>query len=683
MKTMINPLLNGGLLPPFSTLKPEHIEPAVHQVIQENKTALEVLLADDNRPPDWDNLIEVLDNLEDRLDNLWSTVSHLFSVDNSKELREIYDRCLPLVTEYSTSLSQNEALYQRISALRDRAGSLGLSTSQVKVLDDYLLDFKLAGVTLEAEEKQRFRELENKLSKLSMQFSNNLLDATHDWTLLITDRVRLAGIPESALSDAENAAHQKGLEGFLLTLDFPSFHAVTTYADDEALRREVYTAYVTRASDQNGGDRRWDNAPLIDEILRLRGEKAGLLGFVDYTELSMATKMAESSSDVVDFLEKLVVRGRPVAEREFRQLEEFSATLGKRHLEAWDIPYYSEKLRTHLFDISQEAMRAYFPVEKVKAGLFQIAGRLFGISIEPNKTYDTWHPSVEAFDIFRAGKLIARVFLDLYTRDSKRSGAWMAGCRTRRKLEDGSLQLPAAYLVCNFSEGKGAKPSLLTHPEVTTLFHEFGHGLHHLLTTEESLRVSGINGVAWDAVELPSQLLENWCWNKESINLISSHFETGEPLPEDELDKLLAAKNFQAGMKMMRQLELGLFDFELHRGLARLAPGYVRDTMQEVRAKTAVYSVPEFNRFENSFSHIFAGGYAAGYYSYYWAEVLSADVFSRFDAAGVLDEATGRRFLDKILCRGGADKALQLFKDFMGREPSIEALLAQKGIPAG
>lgn len=677
---MNNPLLSEGLLPPFSRLKPEYIEPAIKQVISENQSSLDELLSKEDTAPDWKSVISVLDNLEARLENLWSTVSHLFSVNNSKELREIYDRCLPLVTEYSTSLSQNDVLYRRIKALRERADELTLSDAQIKVLDDYLLEFKLAGITLDADKKQRFKEIEKQLGQLSMRFSNNVLDATHGWTRHFTEAGQLAGLPETALRVAEEAARQKGLEGYLLTLDFPCYQAVTTYADDHNLRREIYTAYVTRASDQGEGSRDLDNARLIDEILELRREKADLLGFESYAELSLVTKMADNPGKVVGFLEELVMRGRSVAEREFSELSEFAATLGKDTLEAWDLPYYSEKLRTHLYDISQEELRAYFPAEKVKAGLFQIVDKLFGISIAPNTQYETWHSSVEAYDIFRDGELIARFFLDLYTRDSKRGGAWMHGCRTRRILDDGSLQLPAAYLICNFSGGKGGKPSLLTHTEVTTLFHEFGHGVHHLLTRENSLRVSGINGVAWDAVELPSQLMENWCWNKESIKLISSHYQTGDPLPEQMLEKMLEAKNFQAGLKMMRQLEFGLFDFELHRGLTNLGPGYVRDTMQAIRDKTSVIATPRFNRFENSFSHIFAGGYAAGYYSYYWAEVLSADVFSKFEAAGVLDEKTGRTYLDKILSRGGAVKALELFKDFMGREPQIDALLAQKGI---
>ncbi len=679
---MSNPLLSETKLPRFEELELGHIEPAVKQVIADNRQALDELLAVD-QAPDWNNLIMVLDNLEDRLDNLWSTVSHLFAVNNSTELREIYNRCLPLVMEYSTELSQNEELYRRIASLRERAAALQLSASQVKVLDDYLLEFTLAGVALDADKKERFKDAAKQLSQLSTSFSNNVLDATHSWSRHVTDAQQLSGLPDVALGAAKDAARQKGLEGYLLTLDFPCYQAVTSYADDENLRRDIYTAFVTRASDQADANGEWDNGPVIDEILALRRQKADLLDFDSYAELSLATKMADSADRVLEFLLQLVSKGKPVAEQEFSQLQEFAATLGKDELNAWDVAYYSEKLRKQLYDISQEELRAYFPVEKVKAGLFEIVGQLFGITIEPNSSYETWHPSVETYDIFKDGTPVARFYFDLYTRDSKRSGAWMHDCRTRRLLNDGSLQLPAAYLVCNFTEGQDQKPALLTHREVTTLFHEFGHGLHHLLTRESSLRVSGIHGVAWDAVELPSQLLENWCWNEQSIGLISAHHETGEPLPAEMLGRMLAARNFQAGLQMMRQLEFGLFDFELHRGLADLKPGYVRDTMQQVRDKTAVFTTPGFNRFENSFSHIFAGGYAAGYYSYYWAEVLSADVFSRFDRDGVLNAQTGRSFLDKLLSRGGGAKALELFKDFMGREPQIDALLAQKGIPAG
>jgi oligopeptidase A len=679
---MENPLLIDQELPSFSNLKNEHIEPAIRQIIEENEQALKQLLSAEEDDIQRGNLIQNLDNLEDRISNAWSTISHLFSVNNSPELREIYDRCQPLITEYFTNLSQNKTLYSRIKSLDLKSNELGLSESQRSVIEGYLLDFTLAGVDLEPSQQLRFKEVEKRLSQLSMKFSNNVLDSTHAWSKHIQDKKQLSGIPEQPLATAEAAAIQRKLDGYVLTLDFPCYHAVVTYADEEELRREIYTAYVTRASDQNAGDEKWKNEEIVYETLKLRKEKADILGYQSYADLSLAKKMADNPSKVIAFLNDLSSKGKPVAEQEFKQLKEYAASLGKQELNAWDVPYYSEKLQKELFDISQEELRPYFPIAKVKQGLFEIVEKLYGIQVVQNNKHDTWHPSVEAYDVFSGGELIARFYLDLYTRDSKRGGAWMGECRSRRELDSGNIQLPAAYLVCNFSKGTGNVPSLLTHNEVTTLFHEFGHGLHHILTVESNLRVSGINGVAWDAVELPSQLMENWCWDKKSINLISSHYETGEALPDSLLEKMLAARNFQAGMKMMRQLEFALFDFELHRGLDNLGTDYVRETLSRTREKTAVFTTPEFNRFENSFSHIFAGGYAAGYYSYYWAEVLSADVFSRFKKAGIFDVETGREFLKKILSRGGSVKALKLFKEFMGREPETKALLQQKGMPA-
>ena len=678
---MENPLLSDQVLPSFSKIKVDHIEPAMCQVIAENEKMLKALIAEEYVILDWDNLITVLDNMEDRLTNIWSTISHLYSVKNSSELRIIYDRCQSMVTEYSTNLSQNKPLYDRIIALATRCEELNLTESQKKVIEDYQLDFRLAGVDLESKQKQQFKQIEKQLNQQSNRFSNNVLDATHAWSKHVTDAKQLRGIPELALETASTTAKQKGLDGHLLTLDFPCYNAVTTYADSEELRREIYTAFVTRASAESEYDDEWNNEAVINEILQLRKEKAAILGYENFAELSLAKKMAGSADKVLVFLNDLIAKGRPVAEKEFEELEEYAGSLGQSELQAWDVAYYSEKLRKKQYDVSSEEIREYFPITRVKQGLFSIVEQLYGVTVKSNGKYDTWHPSVKGYDIYRDDKLIARFFMDLYTRENKRSGAWMAECRSRRELDDGTIALPAAYLVCNFTEGTNKQPSLLTHIEVTTLFHEFGHTLHHLLTIESNLRVSGINGVAWDAVELPSQLMENWCWDKEAIQLISSHYETGQPLPEQMLEKMLAARNFQAGMKIVRQLEFGLFDFSLHVGLDQLGPGYVRETILQARQKAAVYPAPEFNRFENSFSHIFAGGYAAGYYSYFWAEVLSADVFSRFKKEGVLNAETGREFLGKILSRGGSVKALKLFKDFMGREPEIDALLEQKGIP--
>jgi oligopeptidase A len=680
---MENPLLIEHELPPFSALKNEHIEPAIKQIIAENEQVLDALLAVEPDVADWNSLIQVLDNLEDRLTSVWTTVSHLFGVSNSNELREIYDTCLPLITEYSTKLAQNKSLFDRINTLASRSDELGLSDSQKKVLDDYILDFRLSGVNLEPDEQVEFKNIEKRLNKLASEFSNNVLDATRAWSKFVEDKQELAGLPDVALATAAETARQRDLEGYVLTLDFPCYIAVLTYADNEALREEIYTASVTKASNQNKDSIEWNNEEVIDEILRLRNQKSAILGYKSFTELSLAKKMAEAPADVLGFLNDLVAKGRPVAEKEFEALVSFAASEGKPDLHAWDIPYYGEKLRKAQFNISQEELRPYFPVNKVKQGMFEIVEKLYGIRTELNESYDTWHPSVEAYDVYSGDTLIARFFLDLFTRENKRSGAWMDNCKSRRRLSDNTIQIPAAYLVCNFSEATSELPSLLTHLEVTTLFHEFGHGLHHILTAESELRVSGINGVAWDAVELPSQLMENWCWDENAIGLISSHYETGEALPKEILDRMLEARNFQAGMQMMRQLEFALFDFNLHNELEKLGPGYVRDIMLQARGKTAVFQTPDFNRFENSFSHIFAGGYAAGYYSYYWAEVLSADVFSKFTDAGVTDPAIGKEFLSKLLSRGGAVKALNLFKDFMGREPQIGAFLEQKGIPAG
>ena len=677
---MSNPLLSHDTLPPFNSIDIACMEPAIKQIIAENTQVLEYLVAKQTEEQTWDSLIQVLDNLEDRLVNAWSVIEHLFGVNNSEELREVYQRCQPLVTEYRTELAQNADLYERINGLRNRADELDLTASQIKVLDDYLLDFQLAGVTLPDKEKSRFKQIEDELGQLSIRFSNNLLDATHAWSKHVTDAAQLSGLPELALKTAAEAAKQKQLEGYLLTLDAPCYIAVMTYADDEELRKEIYTAYNTRASDQGGSNPQWNNETVMQEILSLRQEQAGLLGYGNFAEVSLAKKMAEAPQQVMQFLEDLLTRGKPVAEAEYKELQNFARSRGTEQLSAWDVAYYSEKLRKQKFDVSQEELRAYFPLDRVKEGLFNIVGILYGLDIELNTEYEVWHPSVEAYDIRKDGKVIAHFYFDLFTRDSKRGGAWMGECRTRRRLDSGSIQLPAAYLVCNFAAGTEGQPPQLTHSEVTTLFHEFGHGLHHMLSQEIALRVSGINGVAWDAVELPSQLMENWCWDKKSLELISGHWESGEPLPDDLLHRMLAARNFQSGMKMLRQLEFALFDFELHCRTEPCSESAIRQTMRDVRSRTSVYATPEFNRFENGFAHIFAGGYAAGYYSYYWAEVLSADVFSRFSETGVLDSATGKQFLDKLLSRGGAAKALQLFKDFMGREPDVTALLIQKGM---
>ncbi len=678
-----NPLLQFDQLPDFPEISAEHIEPAVTGVLSQNSEVLIALLASakNKTEPDWDSLMAPLEEMEDNLNKVWSTASHLNAVNNTGPIREAYNKCQPLITQYYTELGQNRALFECVEALNARAQKLKLSNTQRKVLRDYLLDFKLAGVDLDDDKKETFAAVEAKLSKLSTKFSNNVLDSTMAWSKLISDDTDLAGVPEASMQTAADLAQSKDQEGYLLTLDAPCYIAISTHADNRQLREEMYTAFTTRASDQGGHDLQFDNTGIIAEILACRAQLAQLLGYHNYAEVSVARKMAKSVGRVNDFLADLATLAVPAAQAEFEELSEFALQEhGIAELKAWDIAYYSEKLRKRNFDISQEELRPYFPLTQVQEGLFAIASRIYGIEIRANTQMSKWNPLVQAFDVSRNNKVIARFYFDVFTREGKRSGAWMAECRSRRQLADESIQTPVAYLVCNFSKGSEKSPALLSHNEVTTLFHEFGHGLHHMLTAETHLRCSGISGVAWDAVELPSQLMENWCWDKQAIALISSHFETKEPLPEALLNKLLQAKNFQAGMRTVRQLEFAMFDFKLHQLAGPFNSDLVSQVMEDVRALTSVYDVPSSNRFANGFSHIFAGGYAAGYYSYKWAEVLSADVFSVFAETGVFNQATGEAFLNKVLSRGGSDDASVLFEAFMGREPQLEALLKQDGL---
>lgn len=680
-----NPLLQFDRLPDFGAIRAEHIQPAITEVLADNNAQLDKLIADLNgKSPDWENLMDRLDDMEDRLSKVWSTASHLNGVCNTPEIRDAYNGCQPMITEYYAGLGQNRALFELVTQLSERADELALTRSQRKILRDMLLEFELAGVSLSAEQQPRFTEIQTRLSDLSNRFGNNVLDATTGWSHLIKSEDELAGVPALTIQAAKEAAERKSQQGYLLTLDFPCYFAVMSYADNAALRETMYRAFTSRAA--NTEDSAKDNSGIIKEILALREEMADILGYPNYAAVSVATKMARSVADVNHFLDDLIKHSRPAAEKEFAELQAFARDVhAVSSIQAWDVPYYSEKLRKQDFDLSQEELRPWFPLAKVQQGMFAIVETLYGISIERDRTASVWHEDVEFYNIRRDGELVARFYLDLFTREGKRGGAWMADCRSRRlTMTNGqpvSQQIPVAYLVCNFAPPTSDKPALLTHNDVTTLFHEFGHGLHHMLTQENYLRCSGIAGVAWDAVELPSQLMENWCWDNESLGLISGHYETGEPLPQTLLDKMQAAKNFQAGMKSVRQLEFALFDFQLHQTpIADSQQDVVRSVMKGARDKAAVYPVPDENRFENSFSHIFAGGYAAGYYSYKWAEVLSADVFSQFQANGVLDSGTGQAFLDKILSKGGGEDALTLFVDFMGREPDMTALLRQDGL---
>ena len=680
---MSNPLLETHELPPFSAIQPEHIEPAISQLIGANRTHLQELLSGLNQP-NWDNLVAPLEAQGDVLDQAWSPVSHLNAVCNNDALRTAYNNSLALLTEYGTEVSQNTELYKAYQTLADSEDYGRLTQVQKQAIDNALRDFRLGGVALDGEQKKRFGAIQKRLSELSTQFSNNVLDATQAWFKHFTDAEALAGLPESALAQAAQAATQKQLSGYVVTLDFPSYLAVMMYADNRQLREEMYTAYVTRASaDGKKADgssaAQWDNSALITETLALRHELAQLLGFNNYAERSLASKMAESTQQVLDFLNELAQKSRPLAERDMQELRDFAATQGCADLQPWDMTYYSEKLRVEKYAISQEELRPYFPAERVINGMFDVVKRLYDIDIVQVAVFDSWHPDVRFYHIFKSGEKIASFYLDLFAREHKRGGAWMADCRVRRKTETGT-QLPVAFLTCNFTPPVGDTPSLLTHDEVTTLFHEFGHGLHHMLTQIDVAAVSGINGVAWDAVELPSQFLENWCWEPEAIPLISAHYQTAEPLPQALLDKMLAAKNFQSGMQMVRQLEFSLFDFRLHTEYDPAKPQDPQVVLDQVRREVAVVQAPAFNRFQNSFSHIFAGGYAAGYYSYKWAEVLSADAFSRFEEEGIFNAQTGESFLCEILQQGGSKAPMELFINFRGREPSIEALLRHSGL---
>ena len=676
--TAANPLLQDFDLPPYSQIKPEHVEPAVEQILADSRVAIAELLKTQQASPSWDGLVLALDELNARLGRAWGPVSHLNAVCNNAELRAAYEACLPKLSEYWTEMGQNKPLFEAYDALAKSPAAAGFDVAQKTILDHALRDFRLSGIDLPAEQQKRYGEIQMKLSELASRFSNQLLDATQAWTKHITDEAALAGLTDSAKAQMAQAAQAKELDGWLITLEFPSYYAVMTYADDRALREEVYTAYCTRASDQGPNAGQHDNGPVMAEILDLRQELARLLGFAHYSELSLASKMAESTEQVLHFLRDLAVRSKPFAEQDLAELKAFAAEQGVQDLASWDVGYFSEKLRQQRYSISQEEVRAWFPIDKVLSGLFAIVQKLYGIEIQELHDFDTWHPDVRLFEIRENGAHVGRFFFDLYARANKRGGAWMDGARDKRRAADGSLVSPVANLVCNFTPAVGGKPALLTHDEVTTLFHEFGHGLHHLLTRVEHAGASGINGVAWDAVELPSQFMENWCWEPEGLALISGHYETGEALPQALLDKMLAAKNFQSGLMMVRQLEFSLFDFELH---ATHGDGRsVLQVLEDIRDEVAVVRPPAFNRFANSFAHIFAGGYAAGYYSYKWAEVLSADAFSRFEEEGVLNPATGRAFREAILARGGSQEPMVLFVDFRGREPSIDALLRHLGL---
>ncbi len=675
---MSNPLLSSAELPPFQSITAKHVAPAIDKILADNRVALQELLAKSGSSHDF---ISAYESITDRLNKAWSPVSHLHSVADSEALREVYLPTQAKLSAYYTELGQNQTLYKKVKGLVDDASFDSLSQAEKKLLENSVRDFHLSGVDLDGDKKQRYGEIVQRLSELGTHFGNNVLDATQAWEKHISDASQLVGLPDSALAAARQAAEQKDQEGYLFNLEYPSFFPVITYCDNRAFRQEIYQAYITRASDLFVEGDKWDNQGIMNEILDLRLELANLLGFESYAHYSLATKMADKPEEVSAFLNELAERSVSVAREEFQSLSDFARDAYQvEELAPWDVAYYSEKLRQQEYDLSQEALRPYFPLNDVLAGLFEIVSRLYGIEVKPEEEkVEAWHPDVKVFGIYEGGQKIARFYLDLYARANKKGGAWMGECRVRRRLSDNSIQLPVAYMVCNFNGPVGDQPALLTHNEVTTLFHEFGHGLHHMLTQVDCAGVSGINGVPWDAVELPSQFLENWCWHPEAINLFAKHYQTGEALPQPMLEKLLAAKNFQSGMQMVRQLEFALFDFVLHSTWKQ--PGVsVQGVLDEVRQKVSVLPIADFNRFQCGFSHIFAGGYAAGYYSYKWAEVLSADAFSRFEEEGIFNTQTGADFKQYILEKGGSETPQVLFEAFRGRAPDVSALLRHSGL---
>ena len=682
---MNNPLLNIVDLPDFPRLQPDQIEPAIRQVLEENRSSLRDLL---NRVPEngsipWDDFALPLQHFQNRLDLVWSPVRHLNSVQNNDEWRTAYNACLPLLSDYATELQQHTGLYELFERLASSAEYAELDPVRKKLVSDNLRDFRIAGVHLPAPEKERLRQIQSRLSELSAKFEENILDATQSWTLLISDPQRLIGLPEFALSMLAQNARQREQEGYLLTLDFPSYHAVLTYADDRDLRETVYQAYVTRASDIGPDQGRYDNSLLMVEILQLRHERARLTGFADHTERSLATKMAETGKEVEHFLLDLAHRARDAALADLDDMASYAeSNLGLTHLAHWDYPYVAEKIRADRLGLSQEMLKPYFPADRVVNGLFALVEKLFGVRITADRNISTWHPDVSYYRITdHGGHERAGFYFDLYARVGKRGGAWMDVCRGRF-FSPGLQQIPVAYMTANSTPPVGETPALFTHDEVITLFHEFGHGLHHMLTRIDEPELAGISGVEWDAVELPSQFMENWCWEREPLNLLAAHFQTGAPLPEEIFNRMIAARHFQSALQLLRQIEFALFDLRLHSGEPPTDVPGIMAILEQVRDEVAVLKPPAFNRFPQAFSHIFAGGYSAGYYSYKWAEVLSADAFARFEEEGLFSPEVGRTYCEEILEVGASRPAMDSFVAFRGRTPKLDALLRHSGLEA-
>lgn len=686
---MTNPLLDSQYLPKFSSIKASHVTDALKGVLEEAKQQIVSLekLASDTTDDDvsWNNFVRVLENIEESIDRVWSTVSHLNAVNDSPELREAYQNNKQVLTEFYTQLGQNQKLFSGYQQLHNSAVFDSLNAAQQKIITNAIRDFRLSGAELSGKKKSQYKTIALELSDLSNKFSQNVLDATQNWHLLINDPKDLAGLPQEVINraalDAKQSQQNDGNKEWRLSLDSPTYIAVMQYADKAHIRQTFYEAYTTRASDVGPDAGKFDNSQLITKIVSLKQQKAKLLAYANYAELALATKMADTPKEVIAFIHELEHYAKPKAQQELKELKIFAEQhFSIDNLNPWDIAYFSEKQKQQEFSFSAEEVKQYFPVSHVIQGLFTVVKKLFNITVVANTHAETWHDDVMVFDVTNENHdVIGQFYADLYVRKNKRGGAWMGTCRHHRKTDE-LKQSPVAYLTCNFAPASADKPALLSHDDVETLFHEFGHTLHHLLTKVNEMSVAGINGVAWDAVELPSQFLENWCWHPESIELISQHYLTGERLPSVLLDKMLRAKHFQSGMQTLRQLEFSLFDMRLHQDPMIREEKHVQDLLNEIRASLAIIQPPAYNRFQNSFSHIFSGGYAAGYYSYKWSEVLSADAFNRFENEGIFNQKTGRSFLDNILAKGGEEDPNVLFENFRGRPASIQPLLAHSGL---
>jgi len=672
-----NPLLSSlsSELPLFDRIEPGHVLPALEALLADNRADLAAIL--EAEACDWPGLMQPLEAIEERTQRLWSPVNHLNAVCDSDELRPVHREGLMMLTAWQSELAQNEALFAAMRRLRESADFRTLGEERQSAVEHALRDFRLSGAELDADDKARFRDIQMRLSELATRFEQNVLDATRSFSLHLTDEADLIGLPDSVRQAARERAREAGKPGWLFTLDAPSYIPFMQHAENRELRYRMYRAHATRASSG-----KLDNGPLMREILTLRGEAARMLGFANAAEMSLATKMAGSPAEVMDFLRDLAARGRPRAEEEAAELRAFAADeLGIADLQAWDVPFASERLRQRRFDFSKEDLKPWFSEPAVLSGLFAVAERLYGVRIRERQDAPVWHEDVRFFDVLDGeGHPVAGFYLDPYARAHKRGGAWMDECIIRWRRPDGRLQRPVAHLVCNFERPVGGRPALWTHEEVQTLFHEFGHGLHHMLTAVETLDVSGIRGVPWDAVELPSQFMEHYCWHRESLDLFARHVDTGEPLPEELYAKMKAARTFQSGLQMLRQIEFALFDMRLHAEFDPEGPAAIQDVLDEVRDEVAVLRPPAFNRFQHSFSHIFAGGYAAGYYSYKWAEVLASDAFAAFEENGIFDADTARRFRGEILAVGGARDLMRAFMAFRGRPPKVDALLRHAGL---